>query len=167
MYLPPWRVDLVIRAGVSSPLAAKAIATSVSKALEAARAPQPGSVTVVLTDDAELTELNNAHMGIDGPTDVLSFPMIEPEAFPSAARPERGRRRAHIGDIAISVERAVEQADQGRGGQTGDIRWSAANEIRLLVTHGTLHLCGWDHAEPGDEAAMRAKERELLEAGRP
>ena len=166
MYLPPWRVDLVIRAGVSSPLAARAIAVSVSKALEAARAPQPGSVTVVLTDDAELTELNNAHMGVDGPTDVLSFPMIEPTEFPST-RSESGGRRAHIGDIAISVERAVEQAEQGRGGQTGDIRWSAADEIRLLVTHGTLHLCGWDHAEPGDQAAMRAKERELLEAGRP
>ena len=71
-------------------------------------------------------------------------------------------KRTHIGDIAISVERAIEQAEQGRGGQTGDVRWSPADELRLLVTHGTLHLCGWDHAEPAEEAAMRGLERALL-----
>ncbi len=49
----------------------------------------------------------------------------------------------------VSVERAREQAEAGRGGQTGDVRWSAGDELRLLVTHGTLHICGWDHAEPG------------------
>lgn len=130
-------------------------------------------MTVVLTDDAELGELNAEHMGIDGPTDVLSFPMLSPESFrrdagaASAARrmdrAQVGRvARTHIGDIAISVERAIEQAQQGRGGQTGDVRWSAADELRLLVTHGTLHLCGWDHADPADEAAMRELERRLL-----
>lgn len=76
--------------------------------------------------------------------------------------PRHRRPRTHIGDIAISVERAAEQADQGRGGQTGDVRWSLADELRLLVIHGTLHLCGWDHAEPADEAAMRALEQTLL-----
>jgi rRNA maturation RNase YbeY len=63
----------------------------------------------------------------------------------------------------VSVERAAEQAVSGRGGQTGDVRWSAADELRLLVTHGTLHLCGWDHAAPADEAAMRRLEDGLLE----
>ncbi len=56
----------------------------------------------------------------------------------------------------------MEQAEGGRGGQTGDVSWSAADELRLLVTHGTLHVCGWDHAEPAEEAAMRALERRLL-----
>ena len=54
--------------------------------------------------------------------------------------------RIHLGDIVVSVERAIEQAEAGRGGQTGDVRWSPADELRLLVTHGTLHICGWDHA---------------------
>jgi probable rRNA maturation factor len=165
IYARPWRVDVVTRAGVRSPLATSAIARAVGRALEAARAPEPGSVTVVLTDDAELAELNREHMGHEGPTDVLSFPMLEPAEFP--AKVASGVRRVHIGDIAISVERATEQADQGRGGQTGDVRWSAADEVRLLVTHGTLHLCGWDHAEAADEAAMRALEWELLQPGRP
>ena len=174
-YLRPWRVDVVTRDGVRSPIPAIAIARAVARALEAVRAPEPGSVTVVLTDDEELEDLNAAHMGHDGPTDVLSFPMLEPDVFhrtgPDDARPRarraiaplRPRPRTHIGDIAISVERAAEQATDGRGGQTGDVRWSVADEIRLLVTHGTLHLCGWDHAEPAEEAAMRALERVLLE----
>ena len=174
IYLPPWRVDVVMRGNVRPPLPATRIARAVAAALEAARAPEPGSVTIVLTDDEELAELNVAHMRHDGPTDVLSFPMLEPDTFhrsgPDDARPRRRsmraplhrRPRAHIGDIAISVERAAEQAAEGRGGQTGDVRWSLGDEIRLLVTHGTLHLCGWDHAEPAEEAAMRGLERELL-----
>ena len=116
-------------------------------------------------------------MGIDDPTDVLSFPMLAPESFPRheggkeskqwqggpAPGEQPGSQRTHIGDIAISVERAIEQAEQGRGGQTGHVRWSAADELRLLVTHGTLHLCGWDHADPAEEAGMRALERRLLQ----
>ena len=67
-----------------------------------------------------------------------------------------------LGDIIVSVERAVEQASAGRGGQTGDLVWEPSDELRLLVTHGALHLCGWDHADPEEETAMRALERELL-----
>jgi probable rRNA maturation factor len=83
--------------------------------------------------------------------------MAGPDAFPLPPG-----RRPHLGDIVVSVERAIDQAAAGRGGQTGDVRWSAADELRLLVTHGTLHLCGWDHAEPIEEAAMRDLERRLL-----
>ena len=68
----------------------------------------------------------------------------------------------HLGEIIVSVERARAQADEGHGGQTGDVRWDAADELRLLLTHGALHLCGWDHAEPEEEAAMRDLERALL-----
>ena len=175
VYRPPWRIDVVRRAGIWVPNSASAIAAAATAALDAAGAPSPGSVTIVLTDDPELAELNAEHMGIDGATDVLSFPMLAPEVFgrggtagstnvaQSVPEPGPGRaRRTHIGDIAISVERAMEQAAEGRGGQTGDVAWSAEDELRLLVTHGTLHLCGWDHAEPEEEAAMRALERRLL-----
>jgi probable rRNA maturation factor len=174
IYVAPWRVDIVRREGVESAVPGTVIAMTVAQALGAAAAPEPGSVTVVLTDDEELADLNVEHMGHEGPTDVLSFPMLEPDAFrrtgPEDARPRprsmrapaKRRPRTHIGDIAISVERAIEQSEQGRGGQTGDVRWSAADELRLLVTHGTLHLCGWNHAEPDDEAAMRGLEQALL-----
>src|SRR6266576_1034735 len=164
-YLPPWRVDVVTRPGVEARIADAALARAVRAALEAAEAPAPGSVTVVLTDDDELADLNREHLGVDGPTDVLSFPMLPPEALAGRAPRSPGTTggpRTHIGDIAISVERACEQAERGRGGQTGNVRWSPADELLLLVTHGTLHLCGWDHAEPADETAMRALEMRLL-----
>ena len=169
IYLQGARVDLTSRTGVTVRVPGAELARCVQRALRASGAPEPASVAVVLTDDEELAELNREHMGIVGPTDVLSFPMLPPDAFPRrqmALRPRSTRQtnhaRTHIGDIAISVERAIEQAEQGRGGQTGDVRWSAADELRLLVTHGTLHLCGWDHAEPADETAMRALETRLL-----
>ena len=82
-----------------------------------------------------------------------------PSAAPFVLPP---RSRLHLGDIAVSVERATAQAMAGRGGQTGNVRWSAADELRLLLTHGALHVCGWDHAERTEEAAMRAMERRLL-----
>jgi probable rRNA maturation factor len=176
-YLGSCRVDVVRRAGLARVLPDAALARAVVRALEAAGAPTPASVTLVLTDDAELGDLNREHLGVDGPTDVLSFPMLPAESYPGhagqAALPTRiagisgpgeqvAGARTHVGDIAISVERAIEQAEAGRGGQTGDVRWSSADELRLLATHGTLHLCGWDHAEPAEEAAMRVLEQRLL-----
>ena len=173
IYLEGVRVDLTTRAGVTVLVAGAELGRCVQRALRASGAPEPASVAVVLTDDEELADLNREHMRVDGPTDVLSFPMIPSESFlrkhpddpgprPRKQPPIAGQQRTHIGDIAISVERAVEQAEQGRGGQTGDVRWSGADELRLLVTHGTLHLCGWDHAEPGEEAEMRNLEQRLL-----
>ncbi len=165
IYLPPWRIEFVIRSGIKAPLAAATLSRAVANALDAAGAPAPASVTVVLTDDVELAELNAEHMGHEGPTDVLSFPMLPPASFQRGASnvpTPIGGSRTHVGDIAISVERATAQANEGRGGQTGDVLWSPADELRLLVTHGTLHLCGWDHADLTEESAMRKLERELL-----
>jgi len=172
LYVGRWRIDLTRRDGAPKVLTDRAIARTAAAALDAAAGGfASGSLAIVLTDDAELTELNAEHLGKRGPTDVLSFPMLEPEAFaPAGHRRSQveapGRSgRIHLGDIAISVERAIEQAEAGRGGQTGDVRWSPADELRLLATHGTLHVCGWDHAEPAEEAAMRALEQRLLGAG--
>ena len=173
-YLGPWRVDVERRDGVERLLPDIALARAIVAALDAAGAPSPASIGLILADDAELAELNAVHMGKDGPTDVLSFPLLPPEAFPahpgattSAPVPAAAfalppGARPHLGDIVVSVERAIDQAAAGRGGQTGDLRWDARDELRLLVTHGTLHVCGWDHAEPAEEAAMRDLERRLL-----
>ncbi len=176
VYIGPWRIDLTVRDGVTRPLpvAAAVLTRAVAAAAEAAEAPGPASIGLILSDDVELTDLNRDHLGKTGPTDVLSFPLLPPEAFPphpGATQRRTGTRldfphppgqRLHLGDIVISVERAIDQAEAGRGGQTGDVRWSAADELRLLATHGVLHLCGWDHADPVEEAAMRALEARLL-----
>jgi len=166
IYLAPWRIDLELRDGVRAPVSSAALARAVAATLDAVQAPAPASIGLVLSDDADLVSLNATHMGKAGPTDVLSFPLLPPEAFAPGARPPDVPRppgsRLHLGDIIVSVERAIEQAEQGRGGQTGDVRWFPADELRLLVTHGVLHVCGWDHAEPEEEAAMRDLERRLL-----
>ncbi|HET9614337.1 MAG TPA: rRNA maturation RNase YbeY [Candidatus Limnocylindrales bacterium] len=180
LYRPPWRVDALVREGLRRPLpiGLGRLADAIAAALVAAGAPKPASVGLILADDAELAALNETHLGHAGPTDVLSFPLLPPEAFPAhVSDADRGvplgtaepaaftgppGRRPHLGDIVVSVERAIEQATKGRGGQTGDVRWPPADELRLLVTHGALHLCGWDHADPPEEREMRALESRLL-----
>ena len=177
IYLRPWRVDVTLRDGVAAPVPVAALARAMVRAAEAAGAPSPASIGLILSDDTELSALNSAHLGKPGTTDVLSFPLLPPEAFPAhAGAPRVGfsrvpgfslppGRRPHLGDVVISVERAIEQALDGRGGQTGDVHWAPADELRLLATHGTLHLCGWDHAGLDEEAAMRALETRLLARG--
>jgi probable rRNA maturation factor len=143
--------------------------------LEAAGAPATATATLTLSDDAELARLNAMHMGTTGPTDVLSFPLLPAGSFPPHTGQDTEARvggspafvlppgePVHLGDIVVSVERAIAQAEAGRGGQMSDLRWSPADELRLLITHGALHLCGWDHAEPAEEAAMRGLEQRLL-----
>jgi probable rRNA maturation factor len=182
-YLSPWRVDVDIRPTVARPLPVRItrLVRAMALALDAGGAPPPASIGLILADDQELAELNARHLGHDGPTDVLSFPLLPPEAFPPhSGDPDRGSavgirspagftgppgRRVHLGDVVVSVERAIDQAEAGLGGQTGDVRWTAANELLLLATHGTLHVCGWDHADPTEEREMRALEQRLLAAG--
>ncbi len=165
-YLGPWRIDLDARPGVPRVVALAALARAGAAALEAAGAPAPASVGLILVGDGEIAALNRAHFGKRGPTDVLSFPLLPPEAFPlhagstvtptpAAATPSARPAftlppgtRLHLGDIVVSVERAIAQAEAGRGGQTGDVRWSPVDELRLLGVHGALHLGGWDHVEP-------------------
>ena len=170
-------VELTVRRGVPHMLTADACRAVLAAAVEAAGAPAGATVSLTLSDDAELGALNSEHMGKDGPTDVLSFPLLPPAAFPAHPGQDPAVREAtapfplppgaapHLGDVIVSVERAIEQAEGGAGGQANDRRWAPADELRLLITHGGLHVCGWDHAEPAEEAAMRALERRLLELG--
>jgi probable rRNA maturation factor len=103
-------------------------------------------VTIVLSDDAHLRDLNRKYLGIDAPTDVLSFTAAETD-------PETGR--AYLGDVVISVPQAVMQA--GAAGHPLE------SEIQLLVVHGVLHLLGHDHAEPQAKASMWAAQAAVLQ----
>lgn len=173
----PWRIDISRPSAGPSLVPTATLAQTAADALTAAGAPSPASIALILSDDRELARLNGQHMGEDGPTDVLSFPLLPPAAFPghvgkspdpSTGRPVEppyqaaGWQRQHLGDIVISVERAIAQADQGRRGQSGNATWSSADELRLLVVHGVLHISGWDHADPLERDAMRALEREVM-----
>jgi len=102
-------------------------------------------MTIVLTDDAQLQELNREYLGIDAPTDVLSFPAAESD-------PETGT--TYLGDILISIPRATQQA-QAAG-------HSVEDEVQLLVVHGTLHLLGHDHAGAQEKASMWKAQAEVM-----
>ena len=104
-----------------------------------------GDLTIVLTDDNKLHELNRDYLGVDAPTDVLSFPVgeVDPES-----------EALYLGDILISYPRALAQAEAA--GQP------VQAELRLLVVHGTLHLLGYDHAEEDEQALMWKAQDEIL-----
>ena len=82
-----WRIDVERREDVPRLLPGTRLAAAVAAALDLAGAPAPASIGVILTDDAELAELNADHMGVSGPTDVLSFPLLPPSAYPPHSYP--------------------------------------------------------------------------------
>jgi probable rRNA maturation factor len=126
------------------PVASELVASAGQAAL--AHQSADGELTVVLTDDAQLQQLNRDYLGVDAPTDVLAFPASEVD-------PETGA--AYLGDVLISVPRAQAQA------RTAGHPLEA--EVQLLVVHGVLHLLGYDHAQAQERARMWAAQAEVLE----
>jgi probable rRNA maturation factor len=110
-----------------------------------------GELTLTFVDRAEIAALNAEHMGVDGPTDVLSFPLDAVEA--GTARHDSAPP-VLLGDVVVCPAIAVAGAfDHGA---------DADDELALLVVHGVLHVLGHDHAEPEETASMRERERALL-----
>jgi probable rRNA maturation factor len=114
----------------------------------------PYEVSLVFTDSETVRKLNRDYRGVDEPTDVLAFYMLPQKGADSSfVLPPDGVTR--LGEVIISYPQAVEQAkEQGH---------SPERELALLIIHGMLHLLGYDHEEPVEEAEMRTREKELLE----
>ena len=109
-------------------------------------------VNITFVDNEKIKELNKNYRNIDSATDVLSFPMGENGDYPT--NPETGFKI--LGDIIISVERAVMQAEE--------YDHSLRRELGFLTTHSMLHLLGYDHVNGGIEAAkMREREEDVME----
>ena len=123
------------------------IERAVKAALENQSEALDSELTIVLTDNAQIQELNRDYLGIDAPTDVLSFPASEID-------PETGAR--YIGDIIISMAYAAKSA------KTAGHPVEA--EVQLLVVHGVLHLLGHDHANPKEKAKMWKAQAGILES---
>ena len=117
-------------------------------------------IDVLITDDAGIHEINMDQRGIDRATDVLSFPMFEftagePPIDDSDADPASGL--TPLGDMVISMERALEQAQEY--GHTIE------RELSYLAVHSVLHLLGYDHVDEGEQKAqMRTREEAILGA---
>lgn len=107
-----------------------------------------GDITVLIADPEQIQTLNRDFRHVDRVTDVLTFPAWEGEAIYAPAD-------GYLGDIMICMERAKEQAvEYGH---------SLERELAFLAVHGTLHILGYDHMEPEEEALMRQRQREILE----
>ena len=109
-------------------------------------------VSVTYTDNEIIHEMNYMHRDIDSPTDVLSVPLMDENGFPENY--ETGCKM--LGDIVLSVERAMEQAEE--------FGHSFEREIAFLTVHSMLHLLGYDHVtSEEDEKEMFAKQDLILE----
>lgn len=122
-------------------------------------------MTLLFVDESTMADLNGRYLGAEGPTDVLSFPLddpVDPGRWPDSGStgpdrdaPELAELPMLIGDVVVCPAVAARQAPEHAG--------SYDDELALLIVHGVLHLLGMDHAEPDAQAAMQARERELLD----
>jgi probable rRNA maturation factor len=118
-----------------------------------------GELTLTFVDRAEMASLNAEYMGVEGPTDVLSFPLDAADSIQAGdadadnQRPDRAPP-VLLGDVVLCPAIAAIAAPD-HGGNLDD-------ELALLVVHGVLHVLGHDHAEPDETAAMVERERDLL-----
>lgn len=113
-------------------------------------------VYITLTHNENIRQINAEHRNIDKPTDVLSFPMFEREEIPTLKEEssEDELVETMLGDIIVSVEKVREQAEE--------YGHSFRRELAYLVTHGMLHLLGYDHMIEEEKVVMRKREEEIL-----
>ncbi len=113
--------------------------------------PHPAEISVVFIDNAQIHELNRDYRGKDAPTDVLSFPLSEGDQYEI----NHDTGAVLLGDVAISMETAVEQAYK--------YGHSLEREIGFLTAHSVLHLLGYDHENGGlERVRMREKEEQVM-----
>ncbi len=144
---PHYAIVLKTDAALAGRVERAGLRAAARAALEQQQALGPGALSLMITDDAALRRLNREFLGIDRPTDVLSFPSAETD-------PETGV--SYYGDIAISLPRARAQAKAAKH--------TLLAELQLLVVHGVLHLLGHDHARAREKAKMWQAQAAILAA---
>jgi len=142
--------DITIEVAVEAPsLDGEALHRLAARVMAGEEVGPRTALAILITSDDEVRQLNHQFLGIDEPTDVLSFP-DEADDFVQGAADE-----PLLGDIAIALPTAIRQAAES--GHSLDA------EVAHLLTHGILHLCGYDHVNgPEEEAEMRAREEHYL-----
>ena len=135
----------------------------VDAVLEHEKCPYEAEISLLLTHNDEIHEMNLEHRGIDRATDVLSFPMLEfdhpgdfsiiDEETADVFDPESGELM--LGDIVISVDKVLEQAQE--------YGHSPKREYAFLIAHSMLHLCGYDHMDDEERKVMEEKQRAIME----
>lgn len=147
----PWPAP---KSGDWAGLVERAVVAAVGATSHAGLADDPASIeiSVRLTDDQEMQALNGTWRGKDKPTNVLSFPSVQPDLLPMLANSDDGE--ILLGDIVLGLETCAREA-QDKG-------LSLEDHAAHLVVHGTLHLLGYDHGEDAEALAMEDIEREAM-----
>ena len=149
---PSAKIHLQVAPAFAKEVKPAMIRRAVRAALGSAGAQFSGELSVVITDDAQVRQLNSTYRGVDASTDVLAFGEREETgtfvSSPTAA--------PYLGDVVISYPRAVEQATA--------CGHSAQEELSILVVHGVLHLLGHDDEEADDMAEMWQLQRAAVAA---
>lgn len=145
--------DITVELTVEAPdLDVQALGVLAQRVMDGEHVAEGSGISILVTDDEEVRQLNRQFLGIDEPTDVLSFPDDDSDGFPA------GDEAPYLGDIAIALPTATRQAQEH--GHSLDA------EVAHLLVHGILHLRGYDHVDnPVEEAKMRAREEDYLGAG--
>lgn len=116
-------------------------------------------ISVAFVDKAEISRLNHRYRGIQGPTDVLSFPHLqknEESKSNSYCQHKAASPQPYLGDVVIALDVAQNQAPH--------YGTTLADEVTFLIVHSILHLLGYDHHEPLEARRMQRKEKEVLAA---
>jgi probable rRNA maturation factor len=144
------RVDVAIAAGAPGDITAETLGALARFALRQEGRTGPLAVSLVVTDDATIQALHATHMGIDAPTDVLSFVLDDDDAFVSA------EEESILGEVVVSYETAAAQA--------ATYGHDTTREVHFLIVHGVLHLLGYDDATDRQRSAMLARQEAILSA---
>jgi probable rRNA maturation factor len=145
---PGHRINIQVAPHLGAKVDGAALRRLAAEVLSQEGVAEQTELSLVITDDEALRELNRRFRGVDAPTDVLSFGTGTEERFVSA--PEGP---PYLGDVVISYQRALAQAEE--------LGQAAERELKLLVVHGILHLLGYDHQEEAAARKMREKESKM------
>lgn len=150
--------------GKQLPFEAETLARRVAeRCLDYESCPYEAQVSLLLTDNATIRELNREHREIDRETDVLSFPLLEYETPGDFSHVERAQADSFhpetgelmLGDIVISGDKMLKQARE--------YGHSPLREFAFLIAHSMLHLMGYDHMEEQEARVMEHRQEEILE----
>ncbi|MGM0401745.1 MAG: rRNA maturation RNase YbeY [Chloroflexota bacterium] len=145
-----YQVEVRIRPAFVDDVSARWLREMVEGVLRAEKQPEEAEVTLLVTGDEEIRDLNREYRDTDRATDVLAFggsagePFVTPEGFP-----------LYLGDVVVSYPRAVAQAEA--------VGHAVKEELALLVVHGCLHLLGYDHAEEEGRREMWERQEQIKE----
>lgn len=135
---------------------------TVKAALDTLKFPYECEISVTITDDKGIQEMNKEFRGIDAPTDVLSFPLIQfdinipyDELMVNSDDVNPDTDEIMLGDIVLNIDRIKKQAEE--------YGHSVEREYSFLICHSMLHLLGYDHIEDSDRLIMEDRQREVME----